>query len=381
MEDLELFEYDKENTSQPQPDRTLREREYLSLTNPFMEGRTTSLATITTTEVDEGVRLIFPGVEGARAMAARTGASGPGEWHVYNTVHGSNHLCVRTGYFDGLTYILDPSSNLALTPGFDGIVSLDDDRVIGRLGTRQYVIEAGPLPSEEDPDYLRAKHFTHIIGGQEGFHYPRFLGKRDLVLYHQPNSGKLSSTDGPSWDESQQPDIFGLQPKPVDASAQLGAELFDSGLSHIFAYVSAHKELQLALANPETTLTLPEVMSNRIGAQLHLQTLEDGRDIIHLQGTHGVDGSISTSGLLLVRNVDSSVSILDGSLATLLDSSAPNYPIYAKAAQAYLKLYFEALKVQVSSEALSGATTYDLRAKLGQMSVGERRRTLKKALQ
>jgi hypothetical protein len=171
--------------------------------------------------------------------------------------------------------------------------------------------------------------------------------------------------------------IFGFE-EPIDKLASESKQVFESAQQAVLAYASKDKQALISLQDPESTVALPTVTTTELSGQLRFRSFTDGNNSLYLAGLNR--NGDNQGGFILIQNPHGAVTVVDTKLKQVFGRDDAEYPAYIAKAKEYLDIYFKALKVKSSGDALSGESMFDIRQQLGAMSAKAARKSLKQAL-
>ncbi len=279
---------------------------------------------------------------------------------------------VTTATTEDLICVIDPRTCKPLTPGFTSIDLLTSEVMVGSVDTDVYVVSA-EKPELGPRSYNRR---ADLLGQDPTLFYPPFFHAPELRisrLSEAQRKGLLKSADG------QKGNIFGLEKAPSDELTERSEKLFQRTLGGIVAYAARDKRSMLELADPDTSVTLPVVATDKLEARANMYTSAAGDTVIGIVGKTDRSHERAT-GFYLVQDSSGAITVVDAGLNRSYTRSDEDYESVLEEADKQIELYFDSLKAQESSQVLTGETIHDMRRQLGTMSLEQAQRTVRQSL-
>ena len=194
------------------------------------------------------------------------------------------------------------------------------------------------------------------------------------IIFNANIEGRIDSQNPPV-----SPDPFNIAKPPLNPLDEQSQKVFNTAVKSVIQYASTHKHIFRQLQDAEKTVSLPAINSNNKNTvrQLHLLTVDNGTNVIHMSGA--IDAP--KSGFFLAQEASGEVTIIDALLKNAYTYKNKEYGCLLEAVGGHLNKYFEQLKVAKSANTLGGDSLYEIRENLGALPTRRARRLARKALE
>ncbi|MBW3568948.1 hypothetical protein KY385_02345 [Candidatus Parcubacteria bacterium] len=285
-----------------------------------------------------------------------------------------------------MTYLLDPHTLRAVTPGFHEFRSVGTDFYVAKTGAASYLatpeewlsLRAENLPAKSTTSHATGDWQAASRLASSGWGFPVLCMEDKIAI------GRLGSIIGRtpvSKAHENDEDLFNLRGKDTHPHLRKASEIYQIGMSSLTAYAARNKPLRRDISANTTEIQLPEVpMEAGSSMRLTIAQTNDGNTQLILDGLR-LDGTfIENSGFHLTRDAQGNSFIVPIDRNLESDIGTPGYGQQLDAALNAIQGYFKRLNTTTELGITSlNISLSDLSAQLSGQS-GRKSKALLKGL-